>query len=172
MTADPNILISNAPRVSNAPRARALNPDVQAAWRWIAWFSLLLALAGLGDWAIALTPARLGSPEWEFGTITATFSGLPLVTMGFAGLLGAALARGIRWQIITIASLILFFALVIIGALIIFLLDVPLALGSVQGVAHLGILKATAKTGLLGALFGVGYAVAGGRALFRALSTR
>src|SRR3954471_18615658 len=138
MASEPKILVSNASRI------RPATPDAAGAWRWIMWFALLLTLAGVGDWAIALTPPRLGSPEWEFGTITSVFSGLPLVTMGFAGLLGSAMARGIRWQIITISTFVLLFALLILGGLVLFLLDVPLALGSVQGVAHLGILKATA----------------------------
>jgi hypothetical protein len=49
----------------------------------------------------------------------------------------------------------------IVGAFMVFLLDVPLALRSVQGPAHRGLLKAIAKTGLLGVLFSVAYLVAG-----------
>lgn len=162
----PQILVNSAPL--SRPKAHTSNSD--RAWRWVGWFSLVLALAGLGDWFIAWIPLRFGSAEWEFGTVAATFSGLPLVTMGFAGLLGSAIARDIRWQIIAVSSVVLLFALFVLLASVVFLLDVPVALGAVGGVARLGILKAIAKTGLLGSLFFVAYAVAGVRGLRYALS--
>jgi len=163
----PHFLVNDASL--SRPKALASNSD--RAWRWVGWFSLVLALAGLGDWFIAWIPLRFGSAEWEFGTVAATFSGLPLVTMGFAGLLGSAIARGIRWQIIAVSSVVLLFAVLVLLASLVFLLDVPVALGAVGGgVARLGILKAIAKTGLLGSLFFVAYVVAGVRALRYALS--
>jgi hypothetical protein len=146
-------------------RIGTIAPDSEFAWRWVGWFSLVLSLAGVGDWLIAWIPMRFGSAEWEFGTIAATFSGLPLVTMGFAGLLGSAVVRGIRWQVITIASAMLLVALFVLGASLVFLLDVPVALQAVGGIARLGILKATAKTMLLGSLFFVAFLVAGIAAL-------
>lgn len=157
------ILISDA-----GGNARGLSPDSAQAWRWVGWFALVLTLAGLGDWILAWIPLRLGAPEWEFGTIVSSFSGLPLVTMGFAGLLGSAVARGVRWQVRLVASVLLLWALVIIAATVIFMLDVPLALGSVEGPARLGIIKAIAKTLMLAALFGTGYLVAAIGALRRA----
>jgi hypothetical protein len=142
-------------------RAKQLVPDVERSWRWVGWFSLVLAIAGLGDWVIAWIPFRFGSTEWEFGTIVSTFSGLPLVTMGFAGLLASAVARGVRWQIVTVSTVVLLFALFVLGASVIFLLDVPVALQAVGGIARLGILKAIAKTALLGSLFFTLYLIAG-----------
>ena len=150
-------------------RSRSVVPDVPRAWRWAGLFSLVLLLAGLGDWAIALVPFHLGTLEWEFGTITALFAGLPLVTIGFAGVLAASIARGVRWQTVATAVTILMFALLIIGALVIFLLDVPVALQSVQGVALLGIKKAIAKNVLFGLLFFAAYFWAGVAALRHAL---
>lgn len=155
---EPLILV-DAPRRSE--RSRVVVPDSHAAWRWIGWFSLLLALAGIADWVLAWIPMRFGTPEWEFGTIVSSMSGLPLLTMGFAGLLGSAVARGVRWQVRLMSMIVILFALLILAALVIFALDVPIALRTVQGPAHLGILKATAKTVALGVIFSVGYLVAG-----------
>jgi len=152
---EPKILIGSH------PGSRALPGDPAQAWRWIGWFSLVLALAGIGDWVLAWIPLRFGSPEWEFGTVASTFAGLPLITMGFAGLLGSAVARGIRWQIIAVAGVVLAFALWILAASVIFLLDIPVALRAVQGVARMGLMKAIAKTGLLATLFSIAYLVAG-----------
>jgi hypothetical protein len=120
---------------------------------------------GLGDWVLAWIPMRFGSPEWEFGTVASTIAGLPLITMGFAGLLASAAARGIRWQLITVALAVLFFAMCVVFAFIIFLLDVPIAVRAVQGIARVGMFKAIAKTSMLALLFSMVYVVAGVAAL-------
>jgi magnesium-transporting ATPase (P-type) len=161
---DPRMLIS-AP--AEASRARVLAPNVDQAWRWIGWFSLVLALAGIGDWVLAWIPLRFGNTEWEFATIVSTFSALPLVTMGLAGLAGSAVARGIRWQLIAVGTIVLVWGLLILVALLLFLLDVPIALKMVQGPPRLGIMKATAKTVMLGGLFSVVYFGIGIQALRR-----
>jgi hypothetical protein len=150
---EPRILI---PEPVTQPRAG----DAVRAWHWLGWFSLVLALAGFGDWLLAWFPMRFGTPEWEFGTIVSTFSGLPLITMGFAGLLASAVARSIRWQVIAVAVAVLLFGIWLLAAFVVFLLDIPVALQAVQGVARLGILKAIAKTCMLAALFSTVYFVA------------
>ena len=147
------------------PAAPARTGDPTRAWKWLGWFSLVLALAGLGDWLLAWFPMRFGSPEWEFGTVVSTFSGLPLITMGFAGLLASAVARGIRWQVIGVAVVAILFAIWLLGAFVIFLLDVPIAMGAVQGAARLGIMKAIAKTTMLAVLFSAVFIVAAVSAL-------
>lgn len=147
------------------PNDRVRVAHTAAAWRLVGWFGLLLALAGLGDWLIAWIPFQLGSVEWEFGTIVSSMSGLPLVTIGLAAVLASSIARAVRWQIITTAVIILLLAAWILAASVLFLLDVPIALRAVQGIAQLGIVKAIAKTGLLAVLFLAGYILAGVAAL-------
>jgi hypothetical protein len=167
------IPIAHEAKIAASPvRSQVFSPDSSRAWRAVGWFAATLLLAGVSDWIIAWIPFRLGTLEWEFGTITATLSGLPLVTMGLAGVLAAALGRGSKWQVIVAASLVLFFAALIIVALVIFLLDVPLALRTVDGVAQLGIKKAIAKNLSLGLLFSVAYIVAGVAALRHAIARR
>lgn len=167
MAGDAKIVMSPADT-----RRPMLRPDADQAWRWIGWFSLALAAAGLGDWIIAWVPLRLGTPEWEFGTIVSSFAGLPLVTMGFAGLFGSAAARGIRWQLRLVGAIVLVWAVMIVAALLVFLLDVPLALQSVQGAAQMGIIKATVKTAMLGVLFTTVYVVIAIGALRRSSAAR
>ena len=142
-----------------------------SAWRWLGWFALSLAIVGIADWLLAWFPLALGNPEWEFGTVVSTFSGLPLITMGFAGLVASAMARGIRWQLVAVGSLMLLWAVLVIGALVIFLLDIPVALRAVQGPARLGILKAIVKTALLGVVFTTVYVIGGIAALRRKPTT-
>ena len=158
---------------ADAPqRTRLAPPDALRAWRWVGWLSLLLTGAALVDWILAWTPLRFGSPEWEFGTIVASYSGLPLLALGFAGILASALARGVRWQIVTASVVMLLFAFALLGGLVIFALDIPIALRAVQGPAHLGILKAIAKTGAIGMLFTIGFAAASLAALRHATARR
>lgn len=129
------------------------------------WFGLLLAFAGLGDLVIAWVPLRFGSPEWEFGTIVATFAGLPLVTVGFAAMLGSALARGVRWQVRTLAWVVLVSGMFLAAAYALFLTVMPIAIrGAPEGVS-IGVTKAVAKTSLLAVGFVTAYLVAGAQAL-------
>lgn len=145
---------------SRSSQADLPQPDASTAWRWVGLFSVVLTAAGILDWVLTWTPLRFGSPEWEFGTIVSSIAGLPLITMGFAGLLGSAMARGIRWQIQTVAAGMTLFGVAVVGALVIFALDVPVALRVVEGPARLGIVKAIIKTGALGVLFALAYFVA------------
>ena len=168
MAADPRIVLGP----SGAARSRLNTSNAESAWRWVAWLSLVLTLAGVGDWVLAWVPLRLGNPEWEFGTIVASFSGLPLVAIGFAGLLGSAWARGIHWQVRTVGWVVLVWAVMIAGALVVFFLDVPLALAAAQGPIRLGIVKATVKTVALGVLFSVAFVVIGVAALRRPRSVQ
>ena len=138
-------------------RKVVLPPEPAAAWGWIGWLGLALAVAGLGDTLLAWYPTAFGTPEWEFATVVQTFSALPLVTMGFAGMLGAGLALGKRWLIVMMGIVLLASTLSLIGALLLFMTDVPLALRAAQGVAEVGVKKAIGKTVLLGVIFVVAY---------------
>ena len=149
-------------------RPREGGGSVGDAWRWVGWLGLALTIVALADLVLTWIPFQMGSPEWEFGTIAASFSGLPLVTLGVAALLGSALARGIRWQLTGLAIVLIALALAVVGALVVFGVVVPVALAAVEGPARTGILKAIARTALLGLVFSVAYAGAGIGALRQA----
>ena len=157
---EPKVIVDERNR-----RKSVLRPEPAQAWKWIGWFGALLALAGLGDFALALIPLRIGVPEWEFGTVASVFSGLPLVTIGLGAVLGAVVARGWRPGIIVSAWFMVLFALVLLAGLGLFVLDIPMALRAVSEEAAVGIRKAIGKTLLLGVLFPVGYIVAAVAAL-------
>ena len=145
-------------RTDQEKRTRPIPAEPRVGWAWIGWFGFLLSLAGLFDFGLGWYPLRFGVPEWEFGTVVSTYSGLPLITMGFAALLGAGLARGTRWLLWVMAIGMALFTAFLLVMLLLFLTDVPLALRAVDGVALLGIKKAIAKTVVLGVLFPVAYA--------------
>ena len=147
-------------------RKTRLEPDVRAAWRWIGWLGVLLTVVGVGDFALAWYPSAFGTPEWEFGTVAASFSGLPLVTMGFAALLGSAVASGRRWLVIGTASVLALSGIGVVALFLLFLTNVPMAVQGAEGVIALGIKKVVVKTSMLGVGFGIGYLV-GAYAAFR-----
>ena len=153
---EPKILVKAEP--DRRPQPGAPQPDV--AWAWVWWIGLLLWVVGAFDIALTWYPPAFGRAEWEFATVAQTFSGLPLVTMGWIGLLGSGLARGKRWTLLVVAVTLSGGVLYILVGLGLFLTVVPVALGAAQGLALTGIKKAILKTVVLGLVFGVGYAAA------------
>lgn len=159
--AQPRIVVSGSTRAEPRP------VDHQRAWKFVAIFSALLAFVALADFVLAWVPLRFGVPEWEFATVAQTLAGLPLLTIGLAGLLGSAIALGRRGLVVATAVLLLVLGLTVFAALVLFLLDVPLALRASQGPSSLGVQKAIVKTLLLGVAFGSAYVVSAIAALRR-----
>lgn len=142
-------------------RAASVRPSTPTAWRVIGWFGLVLAVIGLADALVNWYPLALGSPEWEFGTISTTLGSLPLITMGLAGLLGSMLARGSRAGVMAVGSFVLLVGLVVLGLYVLFLTDVPMALRATAGkLGGLPIRRGIVRTSILGVGFGVGYLAA------------
>ena len=142
-------------------QAGPVRPASGTAWRVIGWFGFVLAAIGLADALVNWYPVALGSPEWEFGTISATFGALPLVTMGLAALLGSVLARGSRAGVIAVSLFVLLAGLAVLALYLLFLSDVPMALRATAGkLGGLPIRRGIARTSILGVGFGVGYLAA------------
>jgi hypothetical protein len=129
----------------------------EKAWRAIGWFGLLLAIVGFGDLGLLWFPFRLGSAEWEFGTIAASLAGLPLPTMGLAFLLAAGLGLGQRGLIRATAWSLLALAFLILAGYVVFLTNVPLALKGAPEAVALSVKRAVVKTTLLGLGFPAAY---------------
>ena len=159
------VLVNPAAAESRDKGPRRLRESPDEGWKWIGWLGLLLTVVGLGDFLLAWYPLRFGAPEWEFGTVASTFAGLPLVSLGFAGMLASGVARGKALLVRVMAWGLFVFAALILVVYVVFLLDVPIALRAVQGVAALGIKKAVVKTTMLGVVFSAGYLAAAVAAL-------
>jgi len=130
------------------PGTGRLRQDPESAWQYVAWFGLLLAVAGFGDLVIVWVPFMFGSPEWEFGTVVATFAGLPLGTMGLAAMLGSALARGVRWQVRLLGWVLLAVGVGLAAAYTVFLTVLPIAIQGAPEGSSIGVAKVVAKTSL------------------------
>jgi hypothetical protein len=155
--AEPRVLLRDEGRKG----AGSIAPDTRTAWKWIGWLGLVLACVGLWDFALAWYPTNWGVPEWEFATVTASYSGLPLPTMGLIALTASAIARGVRWQVVLLSIGLICFSVALLLGFVLFLTTVPVALGAVQGIPALGIKKAVAKTTMLAVAFPGSYFVAG-----------
>ena len=122
---------------------------------------LILTLAALIDYALALVPSGFGNAEWETGTISQLVAGLPLITIGL-GLLwvsGGYLAR--RWLLLVLGVVFFVAGTGVLALLVLFATNIPTALRATEGDAHLGIVKLVMKTLILGLVFSVAYIVMG-----------
>jgi hypothetical protein len=94
-------------------------------------FGLVLAGVAIVDLGLLWSPLRFGTGEWEFGTASRTFDSLALGTTGFVFLVMAASARGavLGLRVLAVLALVGFVAL--IGTLLLYWSNVPLALSAV-----------------------------------------
>jgi hypothetical protein len=152
----------SAPHVVIQADKKALNPisvtAPRTAWRLLGWFGLLLAVVGFIDVALQWYPASFKSPEWEFGTVAGSVATLPLLTIGLMSLLASFLARGHRSGVMAMAVVFAVLLVLVVGAFLLFLSDVPLALkASSPTPMAVTIKKSIVRTSVMAIGFGVGY---------------
>lgn len=137
----------------------------------VGWIGAVLTGAALADYAIALFPPHFSSVEWEFGTISQVFAGLPLVFIGMVAIWLSGAGLGRRWVLLASGLAMEFAALCVVLLLLGFALDIPIALRSGQGAAHSAVVKVIVKTLAMGLLFGTSLIVSGVLALRQARTT-
>ena len=135
---------------------------------------LVFTLVGLLDLALAWYPVQFGNPQWEFGTVSRTYDTLPITALGLALLLGSGVARGARWWVRTVGVVLLALGLVVAAGLVLYALNIPLALTSVAGdaLASLGIKRAIVKALGQGVLYAGVFVVLGISALRHSVAGR
>ncbi|MFW6079397.1 MAG: hypothetical protein ACODAE_07250 [Gemmatimonadota bacterium] len=111
---------------SDEPRTRS-SATSDPARRILTGLGVTLAIVGWTDVVLGWFPLQLGSPEWEFGTISATFDGLPLATIGLT-LIALGVADGGGRRARRIAAFALWTVAAFLAALFaIYVTDLPLA---------------------------------------------
>ena len=154
---------------------RAVDPIMVAAprtaWRMVSWLGLLLAIVGGVDIVLRWYPVAFKSPEWEFGTVALTIASFPVFTIGTVALLGSYLARANRTGVAVMAVLFGLLFLFLCGCVLVFLLDVPLALRVANAQITLELKKTIIRTVVMGCAFATMYA-AGSLVSFRYLFRR
>lgn len=129
------------------------------SWGILGGVGLCLVVAGAIDLVTGLYPFSFGSPEWEFGGIGNFLNRLPLLGLGLAFVLAAALARGFTRRAVVWSVLILLLAVGIFFLGLLFLTNLPIVM-AVQGQGPMRVqlikaaAKATAQTGVYAVAFG------------------
>ncbi len=126
-------------------RAAPFEAEPSTLWLILAVLGVTIAVSGWTDLALLWYPLNFGNPEWEFGTISAHYDGLPLGTIGLAT--SAVAVMGLGWRLATrvLSGLFALITLGLVGIFVIYLLDVPVALGGVAPAIVPIIKKAIAK---------------------------
>lgn len=139
------------------------------AWRIIGWLGLAYLIMSLIDLALGWYPTSFGSPEWEFGTISATMAGLAIPTLSLYLILGSALARDSRSVARAVGIAMIVTAVSVAILCVIYLTSVPIALSAVADnpIVYLGLEKAVAKSLVLFAGYETLYVVGAVTALRR-----
>lgn len=132
----------------------ALDPSPATGWYLLGGIGLVFSVVALADLVLAWYPLRFGDREWEFGTATTVFGGLPLLTMGLMLAFGAAVARGNLRLLQTWSAVLGLLGLVLLGVLVLYARSVPAALETVTDpILRVGLQKAILKTAVQGVVY-------------------
>ncbi|MEP6482606.1 MAG: hypothetical protein ABJA94_11445 [Rhodoglobus sp.] len=142
--AAPQILV-NAD--TSRPATPPLAPAPDFGWTLMGLLGFVFLISGTIDLGLLLWPLQFGNAEWEFGTAGSVFNALPVPMLGVVLLLGSAVARGSRTAVKVWSAACLLVAILLLGFLIVYALDVPLAFRAVQEpLARFGLKRSVAKT--------------------------
>jgi hypothetical protein len=118
-----------------------------AAWTVLGITGVAFAFLGAVDQSLVWYPPAFGSPEWEFGSVTAAFNALPVPVLGVMMAMVAGLGRRQRWLVRTASIILVCVAVAVLVAGLLYALTVPVALSRINNdVVRTGLLKAIAKT--------------------------
>lgn len=136
--------------VQHSPTAGAGPSDRhEEAARVLVALGLILLVVGGIDILLAWIPLQLGNADWEFGTISMTLNVMPVPSMGLAILTAVGLVGQNRPILSLVASWSVLVSLFLLGAAVLYLLDVPLAMRAMEDPAN----SAALQTAVLKAAF-------------------
>lgn len=167
MAEAPNVVMANERRKGG----RALPPSSVAGLAPLLIVAgLLLAVAGGVAVGLFYVSPQFGSAQWEIGTIAQTFDALPLPTLGLVLLaLGVRARGGSMFWARAVAVVFAVAAALCLAAMLLFVLDIPVALQAVQRAgeansqsavsgASAGLKRAIGKALLFGVCYAASYA--------------
>ncbi len=152
---DPKI-VAAARETRDARKVRSVGST--QAWAVLGWAAFAFLLVGGSDFVLAWVPPMFGNQQWEFGTVTATFNGLPIVVLSIALLLAASMQVERRWWSWLVAVVALVMFLWILGGAVLWATDAPLAARTIPDDLTLGLKKALVKTGIQAVVYPVLFA--------------
>ena len=135
-------------------------PDFLLGWSLLLVMGWIFTVIGLLNIALIWVPLQFGVPEYEFSSVAASLDSLPLPTMGLVFALAASRAQGRRKSALLATVLTCLLAALIVGAAVLYWLDVPLALKAVTDrLPRLGIKKSMTKVSAQAVLYPIGLVV-------------
>lgn len=130
------------------------------AWGVLTLTGVAFTVVGFVTLGTILLPLRIGSPEWEFGTVNAFLDSLPLVVIGLSVLAAAGVARGRPWLARLAGVCLILLALIVLAAALLYATVLPQALRP-QNYARseilTGVKKAATKAAVQAAVYPIGF---------------
>jgi hypothetical protein len=151
-----SVILGSEPDRGAQKRVRAAGAEVLVPVLFA--FGLVITFVSVVDLGLAWIPIRIGSGEWEFGTVSTTFNAMPLTAMGLVFLAMGALLAQSTFVLRIMSGVFLLVVLFLLGASVLYVLNVPVALGAVppeaSSLLKRAILRTSAFAGLYTVLFG------------------
>lgn len=142
--------------VASAKEMKKAQPvDASQVWATLGWIGITFLVVGGADFALTWYPPNFASREWEFGTVTASFNGLPILVLGMGLLLAASVQIERRWWSALTALVSLVMLLWLIAGAVLWATNVPLALSSVPLELAQGVKKSIVKTAIQSVVYPV-----------------
>lgn len=143
----PRVLIGGVAGEASSSSPILSPAQSRSQWSLLCAAGLAFLLVGGADLALTWYPAGFGQAEWEFGTVTATLNGMPVLLLGLALVVGWSAAAPRRWVARGLAVALGLFALAIIAMAMLYATTIPLALKAVPDpLVLIGIKRAILKT--------------------------
>lgn len=114
------------------PKTAYLSSAYVDGWRLLWWMGVAFVVMSLIDIVLGWYPLNFGSPQWEFGTISATVSALWMPTLGLYLMLSSAILREDRLKAKAVAIVMIVMALWLVALAILYATNIPIALRAVR----------------------------------------
>lgn len=129
-----------------AVKRKAQKYDASRTWALLGWVGLALLVVGGADFALTWYPMEFGNREWEFGTVTQSFNGLPILVLGLGLLLTSSALIDRKWLALLAAFGALGLLLWVVAGVALWAKTVPIALSGTPVEVLTGMKKAIART--------------------------
>ncbi len=120
--------------------------DPGQSWAVLGWIGLAFIVVGGADFVLTWLPPDFGNREWEYGTVTASFNGLPILLLGLGLLITASERLDRRWWgtlgVVGALGLLLW----VLAGFALWAMNISLALQTVPDNLLLGVQRALVKT--------------------------
>ena len=155
--------MTDTPVILGASRERGsvYSPKPDVGWSLLRIVGLAFIVAGGIDLALLWYLSRMGTPEFEFATISSFVAGLPVLTTGLIATGVWAAVTGRKGWMLTVAIVAILMVVALAIFAVIFATTVPLALRVSELAVKTGIKKAIVRAAVQFVSYGLTYLALG-----------